>query len=97
MADEWHRTFICNQLKENHRDMVYQTLHFAKTLPLPDDVLSHIRLQIKLDEIQRYSKDLKIVMLRQLSTQSYYKQGIFATLNQSPCLPTAIENNIFSK
>tara|TARA_R110002050_G_scaffold50613_4_gene117011 strand:+ start:260 stop:544 length:285 start_codon:yes stop_codon:yes gene_type:complete len=77
MAHEWYQSSLNQGLEENHNRMIFKALHFSKLLSLPDDIIGHIQLQIKLDELERRQKDYHLKMIRQLNTQSYYKQGLF--------------------
>jgi len=80
MADDWHREYVNQRLNDNRKTDIYKTLHFIKTLSLPDDVLDHMRLQVKLDEMQRTQKTRWGGVIKQIGVASHYRQGMYYKL-----------------
>ncbi len=83
MSHIWYQKWLNDALQEKHRASVYRSLLVVKTLPLPDDVLIHIRLQIKLDEIQRHSVVTFGVMKAELSLYAFYRKGLFGVKREA--------------
>lgn len=82
MADEWHRNHINEMLLTNERQHTYMEIMNIKRLSLPDDIISHMILQVKLSCIESSQKRKKQKLHSQIHTQSYYKKGLYSCVSR---------------
>ncbi len=82
MADEWYRKHIDERCLENSRQHTYIEIMNIKRLPLPDDIIQHMILQVKLTCIETSQKRNRQKLHAQIHTESYYKRGLYASASR---------------